>query len=228
MSSAYVVCGCKSWNRRSFDDVISKLPGVWRYISNKDELTAANLKKIQPRRVFFLHWSWIIPREIVDAFECVNFHMTDLPYGRGGSPLQNLILLGKKETVLTAHRMTDEVDAGPVYLKKPLSLAGSAEEILKRSSALAAEMIGQIIRDNPEPAPQKGAVAVFRRRTLEESEIPAGISSTELHDFIRMLDAEGYPQAFFRYKGFRCEFRNARFAGGAVQADATIVPDPLL
>lgn len=228
MNSAYVVCGCKSWNRCSFDDVISKLPGIWRYFSCKEELTVANLKKIQPQRVFFLHWSWIVPKEIIDTFECVNFHMTDLPYGRGGSPLQNLILSGKKETVLTAHRMTDEVDAGPVYLKKPLSLAGSAEEILKRSSGLAAEMIGQIIRDNPEPTPQKGAVTDFRRRTPEESEIPAGISSIDLYDFIRMLDAEGYPKAFFRYKCFRCEFRNARFAGGAVQADATIVPYPIL
>lgn len=225
MSFAYVVCGCKSWNRRSFDDVISKLPGVWRYISNKDELTAANLKKIQPRRVFFLHWSWIVPKEIIDAFECVNFHMTDLPYGRGGSPLQNLILSGKKETVLTAHRMTGEVDAGPVYLKQPLSLAGSAEEILKQSSALAAEMIGQIMRDNPKPEPQKGAVAAFRRRTPDESEIPGGLSQGKLLDFIRMLDAEGYPKAFFRYKGFRCEFRNARFDGDAVQADATIIPE---
>ncbi len=30
-------------------------------------------------------------------FECVCFHMTDVPYGRGGSPLQNLIIREPQE-----------------------------------------------------------------------------------------------------------------------------------
>lgn len=224
----YVVCGCKLWNRRVFDEVISRFPGTWHFVSKKEDLTLAMVRKIKPRYIFFLHWSWMVSREIMDACECVNFHMTDLPFGRGGSPLQNLILLGKKDTVLTAHRMTEELDAGPVYLKKPMSLGGSAQEILERSSELAAEIIGQIIREHPEPKPQTGKVVTFERRTPEESEIPEGLSPEKLYDFIRMLDAEGYPRAFFRYKDFRCEFRNARFAGGAVQSDATIVPDHLL
>ncbi len=33
-----------------------------------------------------------MPREIFENWACVVFHMTDLPYGRGGSPLQNLIV----------------------------------------------------------------------------------------------------------------------------------------
>ena len=228
MTENYVVCGSKSWNRRVFDEKISQFPGEWQYISTKEELTSSTLKKISPRFVFFLHWSWIVPQEILNACECVNFHMTDLPFGRGGSPLQNLILLGKKETVLTAHRMTEEVDAGPVYLKKPLSLEGTAQEILERSSELAAEMIGQIIREHPEPKPQTGKVVIFRRRTPAESEIPDGLSPEKLYDFIRMLDGEGYPAAFRRQKGFRYEQRNARITDGTVQTDVTTIPDSSL
>jgi methionyl-tRNA formyltransferase len=52
-----------------------------------------------------------------------------LPYGRGGSPLQNLIDLGHKDTFVSALKMTEELDAGAIYLKKPLSLEGLAEEI---------------------------------------------------------------------------------------------------
>ena len=44
--------------------------------------------------------------------------MTDLPYGRGGSPLQNLIINGHKETMMSALRCVQELDAGPIYLKK--------------------------------------------------------------------------------------------------------------
>ncbi len=55
--------------------------------------------------------------------------MTDLPYGRGGSPLQNLIQRGHTSTMLTALRCGAGLDTGDVYLKQPLSLHGSAEEI---------------------------------------------------------------------------------------------------
>ena len=60
------------------------------------------------------------------------FHMTDVLYGRGGSPLQNFIIRGHKETKLTAMKCVKELDAGPVYLKEFLSLLGNAEEIYMR------------------------------------------------------------------------------------------------
>ena len=56
--------------------------------------------------------------------------MTDLPYGRGGSPLQNLIIIrGLKTTKITAFKCVAEIDVGPVYLKKTLSLEGNAQDI---------------------------------------------------------------------------------------------------
>ena len=110
--ASYVVCGSKSWNRDLFDAELSKFSGEWHFLESKESLTLEFLESIGPRYVFFLHWSWIVPEKIVQEFECVNFHMTDLPYGRGGSPLQNLILRGHTETKLTAHRMVKELDAG--------------------------------------------------------------------------------------------------------------------
>ena len=126
-NASYVVCGSKSWNRDLFDAELSKLSGEWHFLDSKESLTLEFLESIRPRYVFFLHWSWIVPEKIVQEFECVNFHMTDLPYGRGGSPLQNLILRGHTETKLTAHRMVKELDAGPVYGKEPMELSGSAD-----------------------------------------------------------------------------------------------------
>ena len=46
--------------------------------------------------------------------------MTDLPYGRGGSPLQNLIARGFLETKISAILVEKQLDAGPVYLKMEL------------------------------------------------------------------------------------------------------------
>jgi methionyl-tRNA formyltransferase len=220
----YVVVGSKSWSRQVFDDVISKSPGRWYFVDSQDQLTGEHMQSLSPRFVFFLHWSRKVPNEIVDNYECVCFHMTDVPYGRGGSPLQNLIVRGHRSTILSALRMTDEIDAGPVYLKEELSLEGSAEEIYLRANYLAAQMIDTIIRERPKPATQTGEVVAFKRRRPEESEIQNATSLLTLYDFIRMLDAEGYPRAFITHRGFRHEFSEANLHDGGITAVVTITP----
>jgi len=219
---SYVVAGAKPWNQRLFEEKISAMPGKWTYLGTPAELTEARLNCLRPRYVFFLHWSWIVPAEIVQAWECVCFHMTDLPFGRGGSPLQNLIERGLHHTKLSALRMTEQVDAGPVYLKTDLCLGGSAEEVLIRATCLAAEMICTIISKQPVPVPQEGPITHFERRTAPMSSIPNLDSLERLYDFIRMLDAEGYPHAFFEHEGFRFEFKRASLYNGRIQADVSI------
>jgi methionyl-tRNA formyltransferase len=221
---AYVVAGSKLWNRRIFDEVISKYTGQWHFIGSPCELTNEYTKKINPRYIFFLHWSWRVPDEIVENYECICFHMADVPYGRGGSPLQNLIIRGHRETKLTALRMVKELDAGPVYMKGDLSLEGNAEEIYIRASHLSAEMIRYIIDKEPIPQPQEGGPTIFKRRKPCESEIPPLPNLQRLYDFIRMLDAEGYPKAFINHNGFRYEFSRAAFYNGRIIADVHITP----
>lgn len=60
------------------------------------------------------------------SYKCVCFHMTDDSCGRGGLPLQNLLVRGHAETMLVELRMTAGTDARPVYAKRPLSLEGAA------------------------------------------------------------------------------------------------------
>ena len=222
--SVYIVAGSKPWNRRVFDEVITKLPGEWHFIGSPQELTLENVKKINPRYIFFLHWSWKVPPDIINKYECICFHMTDVPYGRGGSPLQNLIVRGHRHTKLTALRMTEELDAGPVYFKEDLCLEGNAEEIYIRATYLAARMIRRIIEERPEPQPQTGEVVIFKRRKPHQSRIPELPNLQALYYFIRMLDAEGYPKAFIEYAGFRYEFSRAALYNGRIIADVKITP----
>ena len=115
------------------------------YIKRKEDLSAEFLERIKPRYVFLPHWSFLLPENVFEKYECIIFHMTDVPFGRGGSPLQNLISRGIYETKISALRCVKELDAGPVYLKRPLSLYGSAEEIYLRASEIIEDMIYQII-----------------------------------------------------------------------------------
>ena len=224
MNLNYIVTGHKSWNRRVFDEVICNYPGNWTFVENHNQLTSDFVNDVNPRYIFFLHWSWLVPDELIDKYECVCFHITDVPYGRGGSPLQNLIVRGHRKTKLTALRMVHSFDAGPVYMKESLSLEGNAEEIFIRSTYLSAKMIEKIIREEPQPIPQSGEVTIFKRRKPAQSLIPKFDTLQSLYDFIRMLDADGYPKAFFEYKGFRYEFDRASLYNGRIVADVKITP----
>ena len=148
--------------------------------------------------------------------------MTDLPYGRGGSPLQNLIVRGHRETMISAIQCMKEIDAGPVYLKKPLSLEGSAEEIFIRANQIIEEMIVEIMDTNPQPEPQTGDVVRFTRRKPEDGNWGSAGSLDEVYDYIRMLDAEGYPPAFVRIGNYKLEFSRAHWKIDAVDANVRI------
>jgi methionyl-tRNA formyltransferase len=220
----FVVAATKSWNRRVFDERLRTLPGRWLLVDDREGLTLDFLQAAAPDVVFFLHWSWLVPKEILDLYECIGFHLGDVPYGRGGSPLQNLVARGHHETYLTAFRLTKEFDAGPVYAKRRVSLEGGAEEIYIRASEIAASVVAELVQEPKEPVPQEGEAVVFERRTPADSEIPQLSDLRKMHDFIRMLDAEGYPLAYLNHQGFRFEFYRSTLYEGRIEASVRIQP----
>lgn len=222
--AVYVVATVKPWNVAAFARHAPALAGDWRLIDAPEALTETALAHLAPRYVFFPHWSWRVPLTILERHECVCFHMADVPYGRGGSPLQNLIERGHTETKLSALRMVETLDAGPVYLKRPLSLAGSAREIFERMAELSYEMMAEIAAREPVPLPQTGDPVVFVRRKPEQSRLPADRNPGGLYDFVRMLDADTYPRAYLDHGVNRLEFSEARMVDGALEARVRIVP----
>jgi len=220
---SYIVASCKPWHRKTYEGVRDNdASGHWLYVATQAELNQAVRDTAAPRYIFFLHWNWMVPLEIWSRHECVCFHMTDVPYGRGGSPLQNLIVSEHAETKVTALRMVDEMDAGPVYVKRTMSLEGRAQDIYLRAGNLCWEMIRWIILNDPVPTPQKGEVIKFARRRPDQSVLPDQGHLTKVFDHIRMLDAPTYPLAFIDYGDFRLEFSHAELTGGELNAKVII------
>ena len=211
----------KSWNNELVSYLQSTMPQYAFYlISQKEDFTVERIGSISPVKIFIPHWSYIIPSAIFERYECIVFHMTDLPYGRGGSPLQNLIVRGLTATKLSALRVEVGLDTGPVYLKMDLSLSGTAEEIFVRVNKLVGKMIVEIIQNNLQPVPQEGDPVVFKRRKPEQSDMSGLEKLEEIFDYIRMLDADGYPHAYIEKGEFRYEFTRA-----SIKADGSIVAD---
>lgn len=222
VSDQYVIVSDRPWVASLAQALEARLPGQVTHLAHQSELLPEVLDRLAPRLVFFPHWSYKIPAAIYQAYTCIIFHMSDVPYGRGGSPLQNLIVRGCRETVVSAIECVEELDAGPVYLKKPLSLLGCAEEIFLRAGEVIEQMIIEIIEDEPLPIPQEGDPVIFARRTPEDSDISKAVTLTDVYDLIRMMDAEGYPHAFLKMGSFRLEFRGAIRRTDGVHASVLI------
>ena len=220
-----IIATVKSWNIERASALKKQYEGVHEIEidTTKEEFTIDHVREFDPDYILLPHWSYLIPKEITDNWECVVFHMTDLPYGRGGSPLQNLIVRGHKETKISAIKVTEQLDGGPVYMKHPLSLEGRAQEIFVRCSDIVFhEMIPAFLTRKMTPVPQEGEPVVFKRRKPEEGQITPDMEPDKIYDYIRMLDAEGYPRAYMEFGDYRLEFEEAGFSADGKELSARV------
>ena len=144
MKDIILIATIKDWNINNFYEFKKKFEDKYNLylITNKDDLIYQNVKDLNPKYIFFPHWSWLIPNEIYKNYECILFHMTDLPYGRGGSPLQNLIIKGIYKTKISAIKVDKQMDSGDIYFKEDFDISeGSAEEIFIKASKITFEKL---------------------------------------------------------------------------------------
>ena len=131
-------------------------------------------------------------------------HASDLPQGKGFSPLQWQIRGGIDEIKLTLFEASEAVDEGPYYFKHSLKLIEN--ELLFESRRRMAEKIVQMclefVRLYPEveAQEQQGVESFYKRLTVKDDELDIHKSIAEQIDLIRGSDFEKYP-LYFRYKG---------------------------
>lgn len=182
-------------------------------LSDPKKLTLKNVKKINPKMIFFPDWSWIVPENIINNYTCVCFHESDLPKFRGGSPLQNQIIRGITKTKSTAFIMNKNLDSGDILLQRNLSLKGSLDDIFQRMLENDFKMIVKIINGQYKRKKQVGIPTIYKRRKPEDSELKnLNYDKKYLYNFIRML-ADPYPNAFLRVGKRKIIFKSAKFDG---------------
>ena len=180
-------------------------------IRDRKELTYKKVLQINPDFIMFPHWSYIVPKNIVSNFKCICFHSSPLPYGRGGSPIQNMIKRGFKNTELCSLLMEKELDTGPIYLRSKVKLSGSLDEILLRIYEAVADQIKIIKNKNIVPKIQTGKEYIFNRLSTKDNQVDFKDSIENIYDQIRMLDSTIYPKAFLGSGNYFIDFKNARF-----------------
>lgn len=217
-----IIATTKSWN---IENAIT-LKGQYEkkfnimILTRREDFTAEKLINIDPEYVFLPHWSWKIGEEIFGKYKCVVFHTSNLPGGRGGSPIQNQIARGIYDSNICAIEVVKGYDEGSILLKEPISLReGTIDEILSKISRVIFEkMIPNIIENECEGTPQMGKSSYYERRTPSMSNLlDADIGDIRtIYDFIRMLDGEGYPKAFVEMGKYLIEFSEAELSENEV------------
>ena len=213
----YIIITKCVWEKKNYKKIKNIL------VINK--LNKKLIKKIKPKIIFFIHWSNMIDKSIYNKYLCIQFHCSNLPKGRGGSPIQNQIIRGIKNTKLSAFKFSKKLDSGPVCLKENLSLRGNGLDILIRLERKSIDMIKKITKMKQIVfSKQIGKPTFFKRRTKKQSKIniKSFNSVSKLYDFMRMLDAPGYPNAYFELNKFKLSFNNLKFTKNAIYANTII------
>ena len=197
----FLIITKKKWNPKNFQKINKNLTILL-------DLDQKQIIRINPKIIFFIHWSKIIPKKIYNNYLCIQFHSSDLPKYRGGSPIQHQILDGLKKTKITAFKINNKIDGGEICSKKPLSLNGKASEIYDRLENKCMKMISEIISKKKLIfKKQKKTNSIRKRRTPHESNIELFKPNKKItiYDFIRAHDSDGYPKAFIKTKNFKFE-----------------------
>ena len=146
----------------------------------------------------------ILPKPILVAprFGCLNLHGSALPRWRGAAPIQRAIMAGDSETAVTAMRMEEGLDTGPVCLEErvaiPLSMtAGELHDLLaERGAKLMVDALGLLEAGRLVEAPQPEAGVTYARKIeKDEAHIDFARSAEEVHNHIRGLSP--FPGAWF-------------------------------
>lgn len=224
-----IIATIKEWNRTNFYELKKRYEKQFNFIliQKKEELTLENLKKLEPKFIFFPHWSWIIPQNIYTAFECIVFHMTDLPFGRGGSPLQNLIQREIYQTKISALKVDGGLDTGDIYLKEDFDISKGSAHILymQASDIIFKKMIPTLLTKIIIPMRQDGDAVTFTRRDEKQSNLlDSNIKNIhQLYDFIRMLDAPNYPKANIAFGNLKMRFKDAKLENGKLSGTFEVI-----
>jgi methionyl-tRNA formyltransferase len=163
-----------------------------------------SLKDDPERILFILSYPEIISQNDLDL-SALNIvaHASDLPKGRGMSPLTWQVLEGENRIPLTLFRCVKGLDEGDIVSQGFLELDGSEliTEMREKMMSRFFEMIHSLLEKYPEIKfrQQSGEASYYSKRTARDSELDLKKSLEENFNLLRVVDNENYP-AFFVYK----------------------------
>jgi len=179
------------------------------------------LRKKDPHIFVVVAFGQILRKNLLEVprWGALNIHASLLPKYRGAAPIQWAIVEDEPETGLTAMRMDEGMDTGPMLLQErvPIGPEETAGELHDRLSALSGPFLlqtlegliqGRLVEQAQDPGKATYAHKIQRPMGRVEWEQPAGLVSAR----IRAMDP--WPGAFTTHGATEIKLFHSRVTAG--------------
>jgi methionyl-tRNA formyltransferase len=165
--------------------------------------------------VFIEHHEEIVKGDILILLSCEKIfkklhlnrhnlvvHESNLPQGKGWSPLTWQVIEGKKQIPITLFEAVEVIDSGPIYGQIMIELTGLEliEELRHKQAMATMQLLNNFLSNYPNNPSntQKGEETFYPKRTKKDSELNIDKSIAEQFDLLRICDNERYPAYFIK------------------------------
>ncbi|WP_030453389.1 methionyl-tRNA formyltransferase [Herbidospora cretacea] len=210
-----------------WDDSVADLaaehdvPVLLRNRPTDPELLQA-VKDARPDVIVANNWRTWLPPEIYDLppHGTLNVHDSLLPKYAGFSPIIWALINGESEVGVTAHRMTEDLDAGDILIQRsvPVTPTSTATDLFFATVDLIAPIVHEgldlIESGQAVWTPQdRTKASFFHKRAIEDSRIDWTWPAEDLERLVR-AQSDPYPNAFTFHKGERVRVLEASVSEG--------------
>ncbi len=185
------------------------LASLKKFTKNPKFITShKNLNKNYDINIILSYYELINEKYLSYSKHNLVAHESNLPLGRGHSPLYWQILKSKKNIVTTLFECSKNVDSGYIYYKKkyyyPENLLFNEikEKQFSNSLKLVLKFLSYYKKNNKPPVAKKqlGKVTYYKKLKKIDSEININASIKSQFNRIRISDNDKFPTFFFYKK----------------------------
>ena len=131
-------------------------------------------------------------------------HESNLPQGKGMSPLTWQVIEGKQEIPIVLFEAEKSIDSGKIYFRDKITLTGIelVDDLRELQAEKTFQLIDQFLYNYPNISgeEQAGDSSYYPRRTSKDSQLDLNKTLAEQINLLRVCDNEKYP-AFFVHNG---------------------------
>ena len=173
---------------------------------NKDNIEK-KLKNIDFDLLISCGFTYILTKKVIRLAkkDAINVHPTLLPKYRGFRSGPYIIMNDEKETGVTIHQISNNMDRGDIYLQKKIKITkfDTTKSIYRRCKEIEPNMIYKVIKlieknkINPLKQDERKSSRYDYVRIPKDSEVNINLPLKDLYNIIRASDYTDYPAHFF-------------------------------
>src|ERR671922_991216 len=164
----------------------------------KEVATRFGLDVAQPERltelpgdariVILADFGVLIPEKLLAERLWLNVHPSLLPRWRGAAPVERAIMAGDRETGITIHKTTGDLDAGPIAAQRrvPIGPEDDAGVVFERAASLAVPLLEEVFAE-PTFVPQPDGATYAEKISAPDREIDWSRPPEEIVNHVRAL-----------------------------------------